>query len=164
MPQIAQLAETWSSQVFWLLLIFSLVFFVIGRGMVPRVLGTVDLRDSQIASDLAAARAARDGADEAEAAWRARENANRTSAQALVSEAKAKAAAATEAKLASVQVGIDANLADAEARIDASRASAAAEIEAVAAEAARDIVSRIAGIAVSPEDARGAVQKVLANG
>ena len=35
MPQIAQLAETWSSQVFWLLVFFGITFFVIGRGMVP---------------------------------------------------------------------------------------------------------------------------------
>lgn len=164
MPQIAQLAETWSSQVFWLLLIFGLVFFVIGRGMVPRVLGTVDLRDQQIAGDLAAARAARDAADEAEAAFRARENANRASAQALVGEAKAKAQAASEAHLAQVQAGIDATLADAEARIAASRAAAASEIETVAAEAAQDIALRLAGIAVTPDAARGAVQKVLAHG
>ena len=164
MPQIAQLAETWSSQVFWLLLIFGLVFFVIGRGMVPRVLGTVDLRDQQIAGDLAAARSARDAADEAEVAFRARENANRASAQALVGEAKAKAGAATEAKLAQVQTGIDATLADAEARIAASRAAAGAEIETVAAEAAQDIALRLAGITVTPDAARGAVQKVLAHG
>ena len=37
MPQIAQLAETYASQIFWLLLIFGFVYFVIGRGMVPRV-------------------------------------------------------------------------------------------------------------------------------
>ena len=64
MPQIAQLAETYSSQIFWLLVIFGLVFFVIGRGMVPRVMDTVAMRDNQIAGDLAAAQAARDQADE----------------------------------------------------------------------------------------------------
>ena len=55
MPQIAQLAETWSSQVFWLLVFFGITFFVIGRGMVPKVMETVAQRDSQIAADLAAA-------------------------------------------------------------------------------------------------------------
>ncbi|MEL0210564.1 MAG: ATPase, partial [Novosphingobium sp.] len=35
MPQIAQLAETWSSQIFWLLVFFGITFFFIGRGMVP---------------------------------------------------------------------------------------------------------------------------------
>ena len=58
MPQIAQLAETWSSQIFWLLVFFGITFFFIGRLMVPRVMETVALRDKQIGDDLAAAQAA----------------------------------------------------------------------------------------------------------
>ena len=164
MPQIAQLPEIWSSQLFWLLVIFGLVYFVIGRGMVPKVMDTVGLRDKQIADDLAAAQAARDAADEAEEAWRKRENANREAAQALVGEAKGKAQAATESKLATVQAAIDTQLEEAEARIDASRAEAAAEIETVAAEAAQDIASRLANIKVTKTDARSAVKKAMAHG
>ncbi|MEZ5750264.1 MAG: hypothetical protein R3D83_10495 [Caenibius sp.] len=66
MPQIAQLAETYSSQVFWLLVFFGFVFLVIGQGMVPRVMDTVACSDKQIADDLAAAGAARQQAD----AWK----------------------------------------------------------------------------------------------
>jgi len=164
MPQIAQLAETYASQIFWLLLIFGFVYFVIGRGMVPKVMDTVGLRDKQIADDLAAAQSARDAADEAEEAWRKRENANREAAQALVAEAKGKAQASTEGKLAEVQARIDTQLADAEARIEASRAQAAAEIESVAAEAAQDITARLANINVTETEARSAVQKAMANG
>ncbi|MFC3097574.1 F0F1 ATP synthase subunit B family protein [Alteraurantiacibacter palmitatis] len=164
MPQIAQLPEIWSSQLFWLLIIFGLVYFVVGKGMVPKVLDTVGQRDTQIATDLAAAQAARDAADEQEAAWRARENANRAAAQALVAEAKAKATAATEAKLSAAQATIDARLAEAEARIEAARAEAAAEIEGVAAEAAQDIVARLAGVKVTKTAASAAVKKALAHG
>ncbi|GAA5051350.1 ATP synthase F0 subunit B' [Erythrobacter westpacificensis] len=164
MPQIAQLAETYASQIFWLLVIFGFVYFVIGRGMVPKVMDTVGLRDKQIADDLAAAQSARDAADEAEEAWRKRENANREAAQALVTEAKGKAQASTESKLAEVQARIDAQLAEAEARIEESRAKAAAEIESVAAEAAQDITARLAGVTVSDAEARSAVQKAMAHG
>jgi F-type H+-transporting ATPase subunit b len=164
MPQIAQLAETWSSQVFWLLVIFGLVFFVIGRGMVPKVMDTVGLRDKQISDDLAAAQAAREAADEQEEAWRKKENANRAEAQALVNEAKASAQKDTEAKLAEVQARLDRQMAEAEERIQAARAKAASEIETVAAEAAQDIAVRVAGIHVEPAAANNAVQKVMANG
>src|SRR5690606_41764175 len=95
MPQIAQLAETFSSQIFWLLVFFGIVFFVIGRGMVPKVMGTVAQRDSQIGSDLAAAEAARAQADEEEEAWRKRENQNRAAAQARRAKAKADARASS---------------------------------------------------------------------
>lgn len=164
MPQIAQLAETYSSQVFWLLIIFGLVFFVVGRGMVPKVMDTVAQRDRQISDDLAAAQAARDAADEQEAAWRRRENENRAEAQALVAQAKAEAAARTEKKLVTAQKKIDARLAEAEERISAARSAATAEIEAVASEAAQDIVSRLAGVKVPKTSVSAAVKKALANG
>ncbi len=164
MPQIAQLAETYASQIFWLLLIFGLVFFVIGRGMVPKVMETVGFRDKQIADDLAAAQAARDAADEQEEAWRKRENDNRAAAQDVISKAKAKAAASTEKKLAKAQEKIDDQAAEAEARIAAASSEAAAEIESVAAAAAQDIVVRLAGIKVDKATASSAVKKAMANG
>ncbi len=163
MPQIAQLAETYSSQIFWLLVFFGLVFFVIGRGMVPRVMATVGDRDKQIADDLAAAQAARDRADEEEDAWRIRENENRNQAQALVVQAKADAAAQSEKKIGAAQKRLDTKLAEAETRIAASRDSAMTEIEAVAAEAAQDITQRLAGVKVTKPSASKAVKEALAH-
>jgi len=164
MPQIAQMSEIWSSQLFWLLVTFGLVFFVIGKGMVPKVMETVGMRDAQIASDLAAAQSARDAADKAEEAWRERENANREAAQELVAKAKAKAQKSTETKLAKVQAGIDAQLEEAEQRIAASRAEAAAEIETVAAEAAQDIAARFANVSVTKAAAKTAVKEAMHRG
>lgn len=164
MPQIAQLAETYSSQIFWLLVFFGITFFLIGRGMVPKVMDTVTLRDKQIADDLAAAQSARDAADDQEEAWRVTENENRAKAQALIADAKGKAAASSEAKLAAAQERLDSKLAAAEAEIDAARKSAMAEVEDVAAEATQDIVARLAGAKVDKRTARSAVKKALAHG
>lgn len=164
MPQIDQLSATLTSQVFWLLVFFGLTFVLVGLGMVPKILGTVEMRDNQIAGDLAAAQAARDAADSEEAAWRTRENANRAAAQTLIGEAKAKAAAANAAKLAAAQATLDARLAEAEAAIEAARTSAMAEVEGVAADVARDIVARVAGADINPATAQAAVQKVMAHG
>ena len=164
MPQIEQIAATLSSQVFWLLVFFGLTFVFVGLGMVPKIMGTVDLRDQQIAGDLAAAQAARDEATSQEEAWRKRENANRATAQGVIGEAKAKAAAANSVKLAEAQTRLDGRLAEAETAIDAARTSAMAEIEAVAADAARDIVARVAGADVEPAAAQAAVKEVMAHG
>ena len=164
MPQIAQLAETYSSQIFWLLLIFGALFFIVGRGMVPKVVDTVSQRDTQIASDLAAAQAAREQADREEEAWRLRENANRANAQALVAEAKAEAGRRNETRLSEAQIRFDAQLADADARIGASRDQALSEIETVAAEAAQDIVHRLAGVQVPAAQAQAAVKEAMHHG
>ncbi|MBU0670018.1 MAG: ATPase [Alphaproteobacteria bacterium] len=164
MPQIAQVAETFSSQLFWLLVFFGFTFFVVGRGMVPRVMETVSLRDKQISDDLAAAQSARDRADAEEEAWRERENANRAAAHELIAKAKADAAAQSGLKLAEAQERLDTQLADAEERIDAARTEAMAEVEAVASDAAQDIVRRLAGVEVSRPVATQAVKESLAHG
>ena len=163
MPQIAQLASTWASQVFWLVLTFGIVFVVIGKGMVPKVMSTVEARDASVAADIKAAEAARAEADAQEERWRTQENAAREAAQRKLAEARAKAAAASEKTLAAAGEETDARIAEAEARIAASRASALHEIEGVAAEAAQDIVQRLSGAKVTQGDAAQAV-KVALNG
>lgn len=164
MPQIEQIAATLSSQVFWLLVFFGVTFVLVGLGMVPKIMGTVELRDNQIAGDLAAAQAARDAANAEEEAWRKRENANRAAAQGVIGEAKAAAAAASSAKLAEAQKRLDERVVVAESAINAARASAMAEIESVAADAARDIVARVAGADIEPAAAEAAVKEVMAHG
>lgn len=164
MPQIAQLAETYSSQIFWLLVFFGITFFLIGRGMVPKVMDTVAMRDKQISDDLEAAQAARDRADEQEEAWRVRESENRAEAQRVISEAKAEAAAKSEKKIAAAQKRLDKKLAEAEARIAEARTAAMTEVESVAAEATQDIVARLAGAKVDQASARVAVKEAMTNG
>ncbi|MEJ5978409.1 ATPase [Novosphingobium sp. PS1R-30] len=161
MPQIAQLSETYASQIFWVLLFFGLIFFVIGKGMVPKVMETVAVRDKQIADDLAAAEAARKAADSQEEAWRVAANTQRAEAQALIAKAKGEAAKATETRLASANTVIDQRLAEAEQRIAGARAGALEEIETVATEAAGDIVARLAGVTVDAAAARVAVKEAL---
>lgn len=161
MPQIAQLAETYASQIFWLAIFFGFVFFVIGRGMVPKVMATVEARDRQIAADLAAAETARAAADAEEQSWLTQAARQREEAQALIAKAKAEAAASAEARLAKAATVIDARVAEAEGNIAAARINAAAEIEAVAADAAGDIVQRLAGITIDPVTGAAAVKEVL---
>jgi F-type H+-transporting ATPase subunit b len=161
MPQIAQLAETYASQVFWLLIFFGFTFFVIGRHMVPKVMATVEAREKQIVSDLSAAEAARKSSDAAEKTWNTENIRQRGEAHALIAKAKLEAAKATESRLAAAGKVIDARVAEADARIASAQYSALTEIEAVASEAASEIVARVAGIFVDAGAARSAVKEVL---
>ena len=72
MPQLDQLPLAAYSQFFWLLVVLALLYFGIGKLMLPKIQSTVEARDKRIADDLAAAEAARTAADETEAAYRAR--------------------------------------------------------------------------------------------
>ena len=88
MPQIEQLPFIFSSQLFWLAVVFGILFFGIGRGMLPKIQSTVEARETKIAEDLQRAEAARVAAEETEAAWRARMDAARAEAAKLSQEAK----------------------------------------------------------------------------
>ena len=164
MPQISQLAATYASQIFWLLLTFGFVFVVIGLGMVPKIQSNVDQRDQTVTGDLAAEERARADADRVEEEWRAKENAIRAEAQKVIAEARAAAAKSTEATLAEANARIAERLSGEETRIAAASKAAMTEIEAVAADAAQTIVSRLSGANVSEAEARDAVKAVLAHG
>ena len=89
MPQLSQLSEVYLSQFLWLAIALGFIFFVIARGMVPKIQATVDAREQRIASDLEAAQKARVAADETEVAWRERMDAARAEAARVSQEAKA---------------------------------------------------------------------------
>ena len=163
MPQLNQLAEVAFSQFFWLLVVLGIIYFVIGKGMLPKIQSTVDLRASKIADDLAAADAARNAADATEAAYRERMDAGRAEAAKLTGQAKDESARATEQKLGKADKALSAKVEKAEERIRAARADAVKEIEALAADLARDIAGKVAGIDVSPAESAEAVKRVMAN-
>lgn len=161
MPQISQLSEVFFSQLFWLAVVFGIIYFVIGRGMVPRIQSVVEDRDRKIAEDLAAAQRAREQAEASEEVYRARIEASRSEALKVAQEAKHQAALDTEKKLKSVDAKIGKRVAEAEAKIRAAAESARRELEPVAAEAASELVMKLTGQKIAPKDAEPAVKAVL---
>jgi len=164
MPQISQIAATYASQIFWLLLTFGFTFLVVGLGMYPKIQGTAFARDKKIADDLEQARQANASADELEEQYRRKSNEDRAAAQALVAESKANQARESEKLVAAADAEIGVRLAAAEADLKSRIASAMTEIESVAAEAAQDMVTRLSGASSSAESAMAKVKAVMQNG
>ena len=158
MPQLNQLPEIWWSQLFWLTVVFGIIFFAIGRGMLPKIQSTVDQREKKISGDLEAAQAARVAADETEAAWRAQMDSARADAAKVAAEAKQASAKDTEARVRAASDELNAKVDAAEAKIRKAVESARSEFEAVTAEAARDMLARLTGKTVDPKQAAEAVK------
>ena len=161
MPQLSQLSEVYLSQLFWLAVALGFIFFVIARGMVPKIQATVDQREGKIAADLERAQAARKEADETEAAWRARMDSARADAAQVAQEAKAESARDTEARVKAAADKINLKVEAAQGRIRDALESARTDIESVAAEATQQMVQRLTGIAVDEKDAAAAVKAEL---
>ena len=164
MPQLNQLALVAYSQFFWLLLVLGLIYFGIGKAMLPKIQSTVDARDQRIADDLAAAQAARVEADATEEAYRLKMDESRAEAMKLAATAKADGAKSTEARVSEAGVAIQAKAVDAATRIRASRSAAVKELEQLAGALAKDIASKVGGLSVSDDDAAKAVKAVMADG
>lgn len=158
MPQLTQLSDVILSQLFWLAITLGFIYFVIGRGMVPRIQSTVDMRDKQIADDLAAAEQAKAEADDTELAYRARMDASRAEAMKATAAAKAQAASKIEKLVTKADAVNRDRLDKIEAQIRAASEAAQAEIAAVAAELTQDVVAKVAGLKVGKAEALQAVE------
>ncbi len=164
MPQLNQLSDVILSQLFWLALVLGFIYFVIARGMVPKIQATVDQRDQRIADDLDVAEQAKADADASEEAYRQKMDESRAEAMKRTSAAKQEGALATEQRLAKADKAIQAKAAKAEAKIRDSRKAALANLEDVAAQLTQDIATKVAGVSVSRDDAAKAVKAALSNG
>ena len=163
MPQLNQLPDVVLSQLFWLALVLGFIYFVIARGMVPKIQATVDQRDQRIADDLAAAERAKTDADATEEAYRQKMDESRAEAMKRTNAAKQEGALATEKRLAKADKSIQDKAAKAEAKVRESREAALANLEGVAAELAQDIVGKVASVSVSKDEAAKAVKAALSN-
>ena len=158
MPQLD--ATTYASQILWLIITFSILYYLLKTKALPRVADILEARQERISNDLDKAAALR---AEAEAA--AEEYAK------VVAEAQEKASAAIKATRDAVGADISARTAaldkelgnkigEAERAIAAARARAVAELDDVAVEAAQAATRHLAGVAVSTAEAKAALAQV----
>ena len=161
MPQIDQVSAIYASQLFWLVVVFALIYFGIGRAMLPKIERTIEDRDAKIKGDLAAAEKARAEADAADDAYQAKLGASRGEAQAAAAKAKAEAALAAEKRVQKADAEIAAKVEQAETELQAQRDEAIAGVEAVAVEAAQEIVAKVSGLKVDKRAAAKAVKTAL---
>ena len=163
MPQLNQLALVAYSQFFWLLVVLGLIYFGIGKAMLPKIQSTVDAREQKIGDDLVAAEQARVEADATEEAYRLRMDESRSEAAKLTAKAKADGSKSSEQRVAEADVAIQTKAVEAASRIRVSREAAVKELEQLAGELARDISAKVAGVSVSTDEAAKAVKAVMAD-
>ncbi|KTF69560.1 ATPase [Sphingomonas sp. HT-1] len=155
MPQLDQIPEIYASQLFWLAIVFALIYFGIGKAMVPKIERTMEDRSARIAGDIAAAEAARDAARASDEAYQAGLEAARAEALRVTGGAKAQASAATEAAVKAAAAADEARIASALQAIDVRTGEALAEIETAVVDSVEAIVARLSGVQVD----RGTIER-----
>ncbi|WP_267381696.1 MULTISPECIES: ATPase [unclassified Sphingomonas] len=164
MPQLSQIGAIYASQLFWLAIVFGLIYFGIGKAMVPRIERTIDDRSARIAGDLAAAEAARAAARAADEAYESGLDAARSTAMHKVADAQHVATASLEVRMKASDAEIADRLDAATARIGDTKRQALGEIETMTVDAVEAIVAKLAGVTVDRAAAEHQVKAELAHG
>lgn len=157
MPQFDP--STWASQVFWLIILFGLLYWLMATKVLPRVTEVLDARQGKIEGDLRRAETLKAEADKALADYEAGVAKARAEAQAYLAKAQqafneesAKRAAAFDAELAK-------KVSEAEGRIAEARSAAMASVKQVASEAAGGLVAKLTGIEVPESEIEALMQR-----
>ncbi len=139
----------WPGQIAWFLIVFFGLLLFVRFFAAPKVGGTIELRETKIADDIAQARQLKSEADaqaEAAATDRAR---SRAEANKLAQESKAKARAEVAERLAAEEAKLAETTATAEAAIAQARSKAMTNVGDIAQQTALAIVEKLTGRAAS---------------
>jgi F-type H+-transporting ATPase subunit b len=152
--------STFPSQIFWLIICFSILYYLLSRRALPRVSEILEARQDRIAADLDQAQRLRRDAEAALAKYEAAIAKAQDRAHSLLAENQSRLLAEAAARQTELDQQLATQVAQAEAQIAAARDRALAELEDAALEAARAAAARLAGITVSAEAARRALHAV----
>ena len=161
MPQF-DFAHVFWPQIFWLGLSFAVLYFGVVRLTLPKLGAVMGAREDRISGDLAAAKSAKEAADQVSELYQRELEASREASRSVIAEAKSGAAKQSEAALAKAQANAEQAIADAETRIAAAVAAARQALRDAAAEGAQAIVGRLTGTEPSLDMARAEVDARMA--
>lgn len=150
--------EHWGGQIVWLLIIFTLLYWLLGRVFVPRLRRVIDERERTISEAIEQARRVQTEAEEQRRTAEAEVAEARARSQRVAAEARAKAAAEAAERQAAEDAKVADKVAEAEERIRASRDAAMKSVGAIATDTAAAIVEKLTG----KPAAKGEIEAALA--
>jgi F-type H+-transporting ATPase subunit b len=154
-------AETFPSQLVWLIIAFVLLYALMSKWALPQVGHVIERRQKHIADDIAEAGNLKAQSDAALAAYEKALADARGRAQTIAGETQARAAAEAAAARQKIEDALNVKMAEAEKTIASAKAAAMSHVRGVAVEAAAAIVERLIGTAPGEKAVADAVAAVL---
>lgn len=141
LPQLD--SSSWASQLFWLAVTFTLLYWLMSSYFLPRIGSTLEERRDRIADDLDRAAESRRMAEEAEATYNRALADARAKAQAIAAETREEVGAKVDAMRKEAEIGLRAKTDAAEQRITAMKTTAKEKVREAAADTTRAIVEAL---------------------
>lgn len=155
-------SSTYLSQIFWLVIIFGLLYWLMSTVALPRVGAILENRRKRIEGDLADAARMQEQATAAGASYDAKLADAKGRAQALAQKTHEDLLAADDAKRHALEGELNGKMAAAESQIADTKARAMGNVQGIARDAAAAIVEHLTGKAADPQavDAAIAASKI----
>lgn len=159
MPQFDP--STFASQLFWLLITFTALYFLMARLALPRIAEVLEQRQERIANDLARAEDLRKEAEGVIAQYEAALAKARAEAMAVLQGTQQDIAALVAERQEAFGAELAAKVEAAEKRIADARAEAKGHVRDIAIEVSQELTARLAGKAADAKSVGAAVDARL---
>ena len=158
MPQM-EFAD-YMPQVVWLVIIFATLYVLMAKLALPRITDILETRQRHLEHDLELSEKLRDEAQTTLAEYDAAIVSARAETESLLAKARESIQTETQERIAELNGRLESEIRESDARIRHAMSQAMDELVVVAGNSARAAVERLAGIKVSDEQARVAVESV----
>lgn len=159
MPQLK--TETYSSQVFWLVVAFIVLYWLNSRVGLPAVGAVLEARRERIDGDLDQASALKTQAEQVKAEFEKALAAADAEAKRALAEATDAVKAQTAQRQAELTAQLDARMREAEQSIADAKQAALASVRDVAADITAAAAAKVSGIQLDAQTAAGAVDAAM---
>lgn len=137
--------ETFASQLFWLVIAFVLLYVLMSKIALPRVVSIIESRKKKIEDDLAEAGNLKTQSDETMVAYEKALVDARLRGQAIVNETREKQTLEAAVRRKGLEDELNRKIIESENTIAAAKQAAMSNVGTIAEEAARAIVERLIG-------------------
>ena len=158
MPQM-EFAD-YMPQVVWLVITFATLYVLMAKLALPRITDILETRQRHLEHDLELSEKLRDEAQATLAEYDAAIVSARAETESLLAKARESIQTETQERIAELNGRLESEIRESDARIRRAMSQAMDGLVVVAGNSARAAVERLAGIKVSDEQARVAVESV----
>lgn len=152
--------SNFSSQIFWLLVAFGIMYFVFSRRILPEMSSVIESRHEHIQSDLDTAEELKREAEEVQAAYEKILDDARTKSSKSFAQAEEKIKTHTAEAYQEFQVRSGKTIVQKESAIENAKNEAMAEMNGLAAEIAREAAEKIIGVETDLKQAKTVVESL----
>ena len=159
MPQLNP--EFWAAQIFWLILIFSGLYFIIYKIFLPKIIYSIENRKSRVVNDLNEAQKLKENAEIKLGKYNKIIEDSKKEAKKIIDDNKKKLDREIEIKKQKFNEEVKKELISTEKEIAALRKSSISDISRIASEISLEIINQIINVEVNKSNASAIVDEVI---